>query len=128
MARLNRSQLAKQVFELIGENENATPTLVNMWLNEGHRKIYTAHSWGFDFHERRITTEAPVTTGTVTLVNGDATVTGAGGVDFTGKEGWKFCTQMGQTYFRIIEVNSATSAELESPWSGASVAGSVYTL
>ncbi|WP_114963271.1 tail fiber domain-containing protein [Tritonibacter mobilis] len=69
-----------------------------------------------------------VSSGTVTVTNGNATVTGAG-TDWFGamQNGWGFVGPDGRVY-EILTVDSADTVTLKTPYQGATAAGQAYAV
>jgi hypothetical protein len=93
-----------------------------------------AYTMTFNFHYRdRNLSVADYTTGTVTLANGDATVTGDSTVFTAAMVGRWFCvtdtTQTGQgLWYRIASFTSTTAIELENTWQSTAVTAGTYKI
>jgi len=68
------------------------------------------------------------TTGSVTVTNNDATVTGSGTTFTASMVGRWFKTDNDPTFYRVASFTSTTSIELETVWEGSTAAGASYTI
>ncbi len=122
------SDLYAQVQAFIGDKSSGSLTKIKQWLNEGVQDIWIAHDWGFKRDTLRFNTEPQYTTGTITVAEGSTTLTIVGG-SLTGKEGWKFCSAIGEPYFRISEVAAnGLTATLEAAFTEDSLSGAEFVL
>lgn len=75
-----------------------------------------------------ITTVAPYSTGTVTTVNGSATITGSGTAWTSALVGRKIQIQGDQAHYYILSVNSVISITLSVPYQGTSQSAVTYNI
>lgn len=122
----NFLSLQQQIQGFVGDKHADTLTKIKEWINEGRRDVLVAHEWSFKRTTGRFNTVAPYDTGTITATKGSATVTISGGV-FTGLTGYKLCTSVSSTFFRIESVaGSGLTCTLEQPWTEESVSDSAF--
>lgn len=121
----------------VGDIKDRVKTLVNpdpaidhlvYCINAAVRQM--ARVKGLRTEASRITfnTILPYTTGTVTVVHDDATVTGAGTTWVVAMEGRAFATDLLGTEYRIESVDSTTELTLDKPWVSVGQAGLDYTI
>lgn len=103
-------------------------TLVNRIMNRTQDRIFGSHAFPFMLDEAFFTTVAPYETGTITVANGSATVTGSSTVFTEAMVGRKIRVASEQAYYRIKAYVSATSITLEAPYQGSLTSGNTYTI
>lgn len=86
-------------------------------INDGLRDVYTAHSWSFFRPVKTVTTSAPYSTGTVTVVAGVVTLLGgtfpswaASGVLEVGDEFYEVSVRNGNTQLTLVDTSVTASA------------------
>ncbi len=109
-------------------NDTSKTTEVRRWINRAQDEIQTAYDWPFLILEDFLQTTAVYSTGTVTVVNGDATVTGSSTVWTASMVGRKFRKVSDNQWYVIKTFTSATSIELDRPYEGTGSAGSEYSI
>lgn len=111
--------------------DDGSDTNNTSYLNMAARDIWRYGSWPETTARAFVNTQAAIDTGTVDLVNGDATVTKAAGTpDFTSPTvaGAKFATGYSRPWYRIDTVTDADNFELAEPYIGTSVSGTAYVI
>lgn len=125
----NFSSFKREISNYIGDRLNATTQeLIGIWINQGIQEIWAASSW--DWKEKRIRTKtvAPYTTGTITVNNGSAIVTGSGTTFTSAMVGRKFAKSIGTPWSYIESVDSATQITLEEAWEEDTLTSSTYNI
>lgn len=112
----------------IGDDGNDTNN--TYYLNMAARDIWRYAAWPEVLTSAFVNTVAPVTTGTVTLANGDATVEGAGGMDWTSPSvaGYKFALGYGKPWYTVDTVTDADTLELAQAYAGSAASAVTYVL
>jgi hypothetical protein len=67
-------------------------------------------------------------TGTVTVTNGDATVTGAGGATWASTQNGSMFKSADGIYYRVASITSNTTLELSTVYAGGTLAGQTYNM
>ena len=99
---------------------------INRAIDKGYADFLAAYDWRFLKKFATITTTAPYSTGTITLTDGDATVTLATGT-------WPAWAAQGSLYYNGNEYGVASRTdgsdiELDAAWGDDTVAGASYEL
>lgn len=109
---------------------NPSPAILNIieCVNEAIRILSKVK--GLPFHNSRyyFNTVLPYTTGTVTVINDNVTVTGAGTAWTAAMIGRAFGTDLTGVEYRIADVISGTELELDVAWAGVGQAGLAYKI
>lgn len=85
--------------------------------------------WPWNYAETNILVPAPLSTGTVSITDGTATVTGVGTSFPTGQYGWRIRFGTNNLDYIVASVGNATTLTLAQPVNlGANLSGSGYTL
>lgn len=92
--------------------------MVNRVINRTLNRIAGFHPWPFYLDEGFFTTVAEYTTGTASITNGSAAVTGTGTTFTAAMVGRKIRFNGETAYYRILSYTSATSITLEAPYQG----------
>lgn len=108
---------------------NQQVELVQQAIQFGLNRISQEYDFPYFLNSKgMITTTAPYSTGTVTSVNGSATITGSGTVWTQAMVGRKFMIQGDQAHYYILTVNSAVSITLAVPYQGTAQTGVTYNI
>ncbi len=113
----------------IGDSDNATNN--GLYLNMAAREVWRYGAWQERLKRDFVNTVAPITAGTVDLVNGDATVTEAAGTDdWTSPSvaGRKFALGYNKTFYNIATVTDADNFELSNAYAGETVSGTTFVI
>ncbi len=115
--------------ELQGFASELNAIQCGMRLNRSYQHLLDANPWSFLKGESLIVTVAPHTTGTVTVTQGSATVSGAGTLWTAAMAGRFFRTQDSFTFYKVSSVDAALQTlTLESTYALATAALQPYTL
>ena len=134
MARLNRAAIRESVKDMV-PSPQLTDADANRGIKQAHRMMATTYQWSFRRRETVIQTVAPYTTGTVTVVAGSATVTGAGTAWMSAMVGRQIRVTGENVFFYISAVNvglqtlTLANAQLVAvPWVKVGASGQTYAI
>lgn len=113
-------------YQVRGNVGTAADAQIVAAINAGLSRVAKAHRWSWLQTDGDLTFNAAYSTGTVTLTNGDATVTLTGGTWPTWAASGKFLYN-GQT-FRVLSRTSNSEIELTTTWAGTTVSGVSYDI
>lgn len=102
-------------------------TSLKRYVNIFGRRLWASRPWRERRAEAVVSTVAPYTTGTVTVVAGDATLEGSG-TTWTGFEGRKFGLALNAPFYRIATVTDADTVELARNYLESSDTGLDYVI
>lgn len=103
--------------------------LVKKSINIALNRIDEYFEWPFYMvNSGVISTVAPYTTGTVTVVNGSPVILGVGTVWTSAMVGRKIRVGNGQPYYRIKSIDSPTALTLTALYQSSSIVGTTYTM
>ncbi len=95
-------------------NTDIPPRLIQDWVEEAWTKVCDAKLWSWALDEGQFETLASVDAGTLTLVNGDATVTSDGTPFLSAHAGLQL--KMGSHVFTIDTITSSSIVEIDRTW------------
>lgn len=101
-------------------------TLAQQWVIDRYRSITENNLWSFKIGESTFYTPAAYSTGTVTMTNSSAAVTGSG-TTFTSAMVGRQLVVAGFV-FTISQYTSATAITIDKTWYGDTVAGSTFSI
>jgi hypothetical protein len=134
VARRSRVQMRNTVKYLVGASPQATNDDIDGMLADVHRDMASTYQWSYRKRDTLLTTVAPVSTGTVTLTAGSATVVGSGTAWTSDMVGRQIRVAPELTWFWIAGVADATHLTLGDGnlsavlWPGTTVSGQTYTI
>lgn len=96
-------------------------------IESSQRRLYGAHDWSFLKKQTTLTLNAPYTTGTVTVTNGSATVTGSGTTFPSWAASGEFIGPDGVAY-TVASRDSNTQLTLDINYKGTTASGRSYSL
>jgi hypothetical protein len=124
MAQASLQEMAREV---VMYSDGVCPILLaQRWVRDRYRKICDKHLWSFKVGRGAFGTSAVYNTGTITLTNGSATVTGSGTTFTSGMVGRQL--KVNGFIFTISAFASTTSITIDETWLGATAAGNSYTI
>lgn len=97
-------------------------------INGAIEMVSSARRWRFYQERYQFDTTIAYSTGTVSLTQGDATVSGSGTTFTSGMVGRKFSISGYPGIYEIESYTSATEIELSRVWASESVSGSEYSI
>lgn len=113
----------------LGQQTGATErTQFKRFINDFGRRLWVMRPWPERKKESVITTVAEYTTGTVTVTNGFATVTGSGTAFTSAMAGRKFALSLSGPWYRITSRDSDTQLTLARVYQETTASGSTYTV
>lgn len=127
----------KQIIDEIGDSLNDT---CSKWAGDNSSRVkeavneflfldfLTLLSWDFLQKDGLVTTVAEYITGTVTVTNGSASVTGSGTTFTSGMVGRRILPSGSNKSYKITGYGSATSLTIESAYEGTTVSGVNYSI
>lgn len=121
--------LKTELADELGENASDADvmTRIERWLNETFEDICSRQAdWKFLRSYKELILAAPYSTGTVTVNNGSATVTGSGTTFDTSWKHRMFWIPSHPVNYLVASVDSTTQLTLESAWQGSNLAGQSY--
>lgn len=98
------------------------------YLNWGGKKVWTKYGWPERIVDEFIITAAPYETGTATVTNGSATVTGSGTSWTSAMVGRRFGLSAAGPWYRISAVGSSTSLTLDRVYNETTTSGTNYSI
>lgn len=125
---MDATDIADLIRDGIGEPALASEKAmdyINLALEKLEQMAWWRHLEAYPPHQFSVS--GPYATGTVTVTNGSATVTGVG-TDFTGRAGQVFQKSGDSNYYWIDSVASATSMTLKAAYIGTTAAGASYNI
>lgn len=124
------AQAKTMIAAITGEDDADTLADITRWLDAAQRDTARARPWPELLKRAYVTLSAPYETGTVTVVNGDATVTLAGGTfpSDVVSASKRFALSYGDVYYPIATRTDDTHIELAQPWAGESDSGLEYVV
>lgn len=99
-------------------------------INRICQEIWESHRWSFRYRNYRVVTDVDVTAGTVSLTNGNRSVTGTSTSFLSSHVSWHiyFPGDSVQNWYKVRSYSSATSIELDVPYQGTTGSGKSYIL
>ncbi len=125
MAQATLLEMAREVYLYSGEV--APILLCKRWVRDRYRKICDKNIWSFKLNRSTFGTPAAYSTGTITMTNGSAVVTGSSTAWLSAP-----ATLVGQqlkvngVVFTVLSVATDTSLTVDQPWLSATQAGLTY--
>lgn len=114
----------------LGEDDTATDTFAGQCLNMAQRDVARAHKWSELYTRAFVNTVDDYSTGTVTVTNDSATVTGSGTVfpSAAASSSYRFARSVGSQWYTVSARGGDTSLTLAQNYVGATAAGAAYVL
>lgn len=113
----------------LGQQSGATErTQFKRFVNDAGRRLWSMFAWPERKKESTIVTAAEYTTGTVTVTNGSATVTGSGTTFAAAVAGRKFALSLSGPWYRISTRDSATQVTLARNYEEPTASAQTYTI
>lgn len=109
-------------------NDSALLTKVKNYINDNYKLIANKYDWRWLYAKSTITTIAVYETGTVSLTNGSAIVTGSGTTFTEAMEGKKFKSANWDEIYTIDSVESSTSLTLDNEFNGDTITAGTYDI
>lgn len=137
MAIRTLAQIRATVQRRVGSSPQITASDLNAIIADVHKDIATAYQWSRRRRETLMNTVAPYSTGTVTVVNGSATITGSGtawtaamasvgaGIAISAENSYFFVGAVNVGLQTLALVDAQGTSAL---WTKASAAGLTYRL
>src|SRR5574341_415224 len=120
--------LRQMVGEVLQWNPDAPEPMVRRWLANTYRKVIDHRHWYGALVRGQVTVPDAVSGGTVTVTEGNTTVTGVGTAFIADMVGRQFRIGFSNPIYTIDAVNSATELILDLPWGGKTTAGVAYII
>ena len=115
--------------EILGWNPDIDPLVAGRMLNNSYRRIIDYRSWYGLMIKGLVTVPNAYTTGTVSVTNGSATVTGTGTAWTVSMIGQQFRCGFSFPIYTIVAVDgSGTSLTLDNSWSDATFSSIGYQI
>lgn len=109
--------------------ETTKRAAVLQFLNNSYQEIVMGRHWAWMFATWDISLNGPYDTGTIAATNGDETITGVSTVWSTNQLKGRLVIEGQASTYSVATVNSPTSLELETVWSGDDIeAGTAYKI
>ena len=100
--------------------------LCERWIRDRYRKVCERNIWSFKLGRSTFVTTAIYSTGTITLTNGSALVTGSSTVFTAAMVGRQL--KVNGYMFSISAFTSATSITVDQTWTAATASGQTYSI
>lgn len=124
MAQASLQDMAREVVLYSG---GVCPILLaQRWVRDRYRKVCEKHLWSFKMGRSAFGTTDVYNTGTVTLTNGSATITGSGTTFTSGMVGRQF--KVNGFLWTITAFGGVTSLTVDQAWLGATAASNSYSI
>lgn len=124
MAALSLHEIEGRILEEVGERINVLT--VRSLLERSYRDVFNEFGWSFAKTDGEFWTVPPTSSGTVSVVNGSATVTGSGTAFTSAYSGG--ILHIGRHACRVLSVAGPTQLTLQTPYGGETEADIPYTL
>lgn len=123
-------EMQDEVLDTIDADDTTTRSHVKNYINRSAKDVWVAHPWRERRKEKTFVTAAPYSTGTVSISNGSATVTGSGTTFPTTYTAtlFRFATGYGANFYPVTSRDSATSLTLTDNFYETTLSGSTYVL
>jgi hypothetical protein len=128
MPRLKNSDIQDRVKSIVNITGSGYDSLVKDAIQWGLDFIGSKWNWPYLMEESFIATVAPYETGTVSVTNASATVTGSGTTFTSGMVGRKIRVNSENAYYRIKTFVSTTELTLEVNYQGSTATGETYSI
>lgn len=131
MANLTAGQMIDELAVLCGAGGNTADDFrvsLLRYLNWGSRMVWTAYAWPEREKDFFVVTAPAYETGTVTVTNNSAAITGSGTTFTSAMVGRRFALSSSSPWYRILSYSSPTAITLDRVYNEDTASGQAYTI